>query len=271
MPQPIIAEGDIVVLWTSDNRARTVHVRRHDVFSTHLGELALEELIGRPYGWRFDLSSGWGLAILPSLEDRIHLVRRSTNILYPKDIGLILLKIPIGPGCRVVEIGTGAGAMTVALGDAVSPGGVVHTFDVREDHLTAAKRNVRRSGIQAEIHFALREPGTPLPVEPVDCVILDIPQPWLEIEVVNQILRPGGRLAAMNPTYNQIEQMAAALERTGYVLIESIEVIFRRIVAVPGRVRPSRVAIPHTEFLLFGVRTAVVIPPESVDQHYPER
>lgn len=271
MFQPAIAEDDAVVLWTSDNRIRTIRVHRHETYSTHLGEFALGSLIGQPYGCRFELVKGWGLALLPTLEDRIRLVRRSTNILYPKDIGLILLKMPIGPGARVIELGTGAGAMTVALAAAVSPGGTVFTYDVREDHMTAAQRNVRRAGVAADVRFALREPKTPLAIDPVDCVILDIPEPWEEIEVVNQVLRRGGRLASMNPTYNQVEQMAAAMQRTGYVLIECIEVIFRRLVAVQGRVRPSRVAIPHTEFLLFGIHSGEEIPKDSVDQHYPER
>jgi tRNA (adenine57-N1/adenine58-N1)-methyltransferase len=270
MTQAVIEEGDVVVLWTSENRARTVRVLPDRVFSTHQGDLPLKALIGREFGYRFDLTKGWGLALPASMEDRICMLRRSTNILYPKDIGLILMKLLIRPGSTVVELGTGAGAMTTALADAVSPGGTVYTFDIREDHLTGAQRNVRRADVEGDVRFAIREPGTPLPVEPVYSVVMDIPEPWTEMESVDRVLLKGGRLASMNPTYNQIEKMAVTMKRHGYILIECVETIFRRIVPVEGRVRPSRMGIPHTEFMLFGVKAGEELA-EDIDQFYPER
>jgi len=270
MTKSVIEEGDVVVLWTSDNRARTVRVSENGIHRSHLGDLALKELVGEEYGARFELRKGWGLALPPAMEDRIRTVRRSTNILYPKDIGLILMKMLIGPGSRVVELGTGAGAMTTALLEAVSPGGTLYTFDVLDERLTAARRNVRRSGVEGDVQFELHEPGAPIPVDPVYSVVMDIPEPWAEIDAVDKVLLKGGRVAAMNPTYNQVEKMAATMKASGYILIECVETIFRRVVAVEGRVRPSRMSIPHTEFMLFGVKTGEDLP-EGVDQFFPER
>lgn len=270
MTNSVIEEGDVVVLWTSDNRARTVRVAENGLYRSHLGDFALKDLIGQVYGARFELTKGWGLALPPAMEDRIRTIRRSTNILYPKDIGLILMKLLVVPGSKVVEFGTGAGAMTTALLEAVSPGGTVYTFDVLEERLTSAKRNVRRSGVKGDVQFGLREVGDPIPVDPVYSVIMDIPEPWEELETVDNVLLKGGRVAAMNPTYNQIEKMASALKAHGYILIECVETIFRRVVAVEGRVRPSRIGIPHTEFMLFGVKSGEEIS-EEVNQFYPER
>ena len=255
MPNSHIKEGDIAVIWTSDNRTRTVKITRYEMHRTHQGEVVLGELIGKEFGCRFELTRGWGLALKPALEDRLQRVKRRTNVLYPKDIGLILMKVPIGPGSSVVEIGTGSGAMTAALGEAVSPGGTVFTFDIREEHISAAQRNVRRTGIEADIRFELHKPGSPLPVGAVDCIIMDIPEPWEELPQADAILNIGGRVAAMNPTYNQIEKMATALNDHNYILIECIEIIFRRIVPIEGRVRPVRSGIPHTEFMLFGIKS----------------
>jgi len=152
----------------------------------------------------------------------------------------------------------------------VSPGGVVYSFDIREDHLSAARKNIRRTGIDGDIRLALREVKQPLDVEPVRSVMMDIPEPWEELDTIEPILTKGGRLAAGVPTYNQVEKTATAMKDRGYLLIECIETIFRRVIAVEGRVRPSRSAVPHTEFLLFGVKSGESIP-EGIDQFYPER
>jgi tRNA (adenine57-N1/adenine58-N1)-methyltransferase len=268
--KPIIEEGDVVVLWTSDNRSRTIRVLANVIHQTHLGELPLKQLIGQQTGCRFDLKKGWGLALPPALEDRIRVIRRNTNILYPKDIGIILMKLVIGPGSRVIELGTGSAAMTSALAYAVSPGGTVHTFDICEDYLKPAEKNFRRSGVISNVEFSIREPATPLGLEPVHSIVMDIPEPWTEIEVVTDALVKGGRLVSLNPTYNQIEKMSKTMADHGYVLIECMETIFRHIVTVEGRVRPSKIPVPHTEFMLFGVKSGEEIP-ENTDQYYSQR
>ncbi|RLI07579.1 tRNA (adenine-N1)-methyltransferase, partial [Candidatus Bathyarchaeota archaeon] len=71
---------------------------------THKGVVRLDDIIGRPYGSRVRSSTGQEFVVLrPTIRDMVLKMRRATQIIYPKDMGLILAFTGIGPGWRVVE------------------------------------------------------------------------------------------------------------------------------------------------------------------------
>jgi tRNA (adenine57-N1/adenine58-N1)-methyltransferase len=245
-----INEGDLVLVYLPDDSTYLVAAQPHKTLGTHKGNLELGDLIGREYGDVIQLSKSPAYLLEPSVEDLIMKVQRGTNIVYPKEIGLLLLAANVRSGSRVLELGTGSGALTIALAFAVAPEGKVYSFDVREDFLKLAQRNIQRAGVLNYVELNLKDPGEPVPHKMVDAAILDIPAPWEEIETVKAALKPGGRLASLNPTYNQIERMAETLRENGFVMVRAMEILCRPILARQGRTRPIQQMVAHTEFLL---------------------
>ncbi|MGH9004668.1 MAG: SAM-dependent methyltransferase, partial [Acidimicrobiia bacterium] len=85
-------------------------------FSTHAGTLPHDQLIGADEGVSLRTSHGARLlAVRPTLSDFILKMPRGAQVIYPKDIGPILILADIFPGARVLEAGVGSGALTMAL------------------------------------------------------------------------------------------------------------------------------------------------------------
>ncbi|HXG30385.1 MAG TPA: tRNA (adenine-N1)-methyltransferase [Thermodesulfobacteriota bacterium] len=250
-----IKSGDFVFLLSSDNKTFLVRVKEDRVFGTHLGNVPLKDAIGKRYGEVIHSQLGKPFILLePTLEDKMMKVRRLTQIIYPKDAALILLKAGIRSGMRVIGCGAGSGALTMALASAVAPTGRVYTYDRREDFLENARRNVEEAGFSDFVEFKLREVGEGFDERDVDVVLLDLPSPWEGVPAASRSLRGGGRIASLSPTYNQVEQTVSSLTEHGFVYLETVEVLVRRILVRPGRTRPYERMVSHTGFLTFGRR-----------------
>ncbi|MBI2567566.1 MAG: tRNA (adenine-N1)-methyltransferase [Candidatus Schekmanbacteria bacterium] len=252
-----IEQDQPVLLLMEDGRTFLVRPQPGGTFATHQGMVRFDDMLERDYGEALTLTRGRrALLLRPTVEDFMMKVERSTNIVYPKDAGVIMLKIGVRPGARVLEVGCGSGSMTVALSAAVGPTGKVTAFDRTESTLEVNQRNLRRAGLGDNVELRQRAADTPLADEPetYDCAILDIAEPWTEVPWVRGALVSGGRIASLNPTYNQIERTAECLAEAGFLMIECMEILFRRILARTGKTRPAQQMVGHTEFLLFAIR-----------------
>jgi tRNA (adenine57-N1/adenine58-N1)-methyltransferase len=245
-----MAEGSPVLLVLEDERRFLVHLQPGRSFSTHKGSIEHDRLIGEAYGSAIKSSSGSPvLALFPTWVDRMMKVQRRTNIMYPKDVAYLIAELGIGAGDRVVELGAGSGAMTIALAHAVSPGGKVYSYDRREEHLERARENCERARVDAALlDFRLRGTGDALP-EDVVAVMCDIPEPWEEVAAARERLVGSGRFAAATPTFNQAEKLAACLVGEGFAMVKTMEIMVREILARPGRTRPAHRMVGHTQLL----------------------
>ncbi|MBN1587703.1 MAG: tRNA (adenine-N1)-methyltransferase [Candidatus Omnitrophica bacterium] len=248
-----IQAGDTVLVRTDDDSTYLFQVIPGRKLSTHRGILPHEELVGLEYGAQVSTNVASMLILHPSVEEAMMKVKRRTNIVYPKEAAYICMKNNLRPGKRVLEIGVGSGALNLALVNAVCPGGRVYACDVREDFLELAQENFERSGIEGDVQWVLREREADYEMDPVDAVVLDIPTPWEEVERLKRVLKPGARLASLNPTVNQMEQMAETLRAAGYVMVEGMELLLRPWLPRYGKSRPVQHMSAHTEFLLFAV------------------
>lgn len=253
-----IKEGDLVLLWfEKKDISYLVEVRAGKKISIHVGRpLSMDEWLGRSFGERVACDHGEGFLLKPSIEDLMMKASRESGIIYPKDAAYLMMRAGIHSGSKVLEVGTGSGSLTMALAQAVAPSGKVHTFDRRTDLPKNAEKNIKRAGLDPYVVFHQREAGNPFPESGFDAVILDIPTPWEEVEVVKEALLPGGRLVSLNPTFNQIEKMAEALRASGFIQVDSCEILLRNILARAGKTRPDQRMVSHTEFLLFAIRVA---------------
>lgn len=215
-----------------------------------------DEIIGREDGTVVVLSGGKRmLAIKPTFREYVLKMPRGAQVLYPKDLGLILMWADIYPGSRVFEAGTGSGALTMALLRAVGPRGLVVTYEVREDFARTALLNIDRYlgpvpnlvSLRKDAYesIELLDDGVPF-----DRVVLDLPEPWRVVPHAAKVLRSGGIYLSFVPTVPQVMQTVEALEKTAmFTMVETFESLVRTW-SVQGRsVRPDHRMIAHSGFL----------------------
>jgi len=224
-------------------------------FHTHRGILYHDDLIGKPWGSQVFSHQGSPFFLLqPSLADLLVDLKRSTQIMYPKDIGFILTSMSVGPGQTILEAGTGSGSMTVALAYAVGPHGHVVTYERRPEFQTLARKNLERLGLAERVEFKLGDIAEGFTETDVDAIFLDLPNPWDYIRQARLALKPGGFFSNLVPTFNQVEKLLYALRRENLAFIEVCELIMRYYKAEPTRLRPTDRMVAHTGYLIFARR-----------------
>jgi tRNA (adenine57-N1/adenine58-N1)-methyltransferase len=224
-------------------------------FHTHRGILNHDDLIGKSWGSQVFSHQGSPFFLLqPSLADLLKDLKRSTQIMYPKDIGFILSSMSVGPGQTVMEAGTGSGSMTVAMAFAVGPDGRVITYEKREEFQNLARKNLTRLGLEDRVEFKLGDIADGFTERDVDAFFLDVPNPWDYVAQVRQALKPGGFFCNLVPTLNQVEKLLLALRREHYAFIEVCELLMRYYKPEPSRLRPTDRMVAHTGYLIFARR-----------------
>jgi tRNA (adenine57-N1/adenine58-N1)-methyltransferase len=177
---------------------------------------------------------------------------RASQIVYPKDIGYILMKLSVAPGSRVIEAGAGSGALTCAFAIYVAPGGRLYSYEARADMLKLARSNVARLGLDQAVTFQQRDvQAEGFDETDVDAVFLDMREPWLALSHAATALANGGFLGTLVPTVNQVVSMAYALERGPFRDVEIAEIMLRQYKTTAERIRPLDRMTAHTGFLLF--------------------
>ncbi len=248
----IISEGELVLIYLDQRRTYLVAVEQGKTFHTHKGYIQLDALIGKEYGTRISSSLGVEFtALKPLLSDFVFKAQRKTQISYPKDIALIVMFTGIGPGSRVVEAGTGAGALTTALAHYVKPNGRVYTYEVRPEFTDTAKRNLQRANLLDYVEFKNKDITQTIDETDVDAVVLDLATPWLVVPHVCSVLKGSGTFVSFSPTIDQVVKTVEALQMHSFVGVETIECITRRMQVAAGKTRPETLMTGHTGYITF--------------------
>ena len=244
-----IAEGDQVLLY-QDQRRKWITIAGEGRFHTHRGFLDLKGLVGREYGGLVKTSLGQSLVVFkPRLLDLVDSFNRPTQILYPKDIGYALYQLGLKNGDTVVEVGTGSGALTVALAQAIAPAGHVYTYENRPEFLRSALKNTERAGLSGLITFRNVDPSDGFLEKNADAAVIDLGDPWKMVAPAWNALTGGGLIAGFTPTVNQLEKLAEALRRGGFLILEAVELLLREHKTEVGKVRPESRMIGHTAYV----------------------
>ncbi len=247
-----IQAGELVQLVGRDHKYRMVRLQPGAELHTHRGVLKHDDMIGKPWGSRVDSHLGRPFYLLPpSLHDVLRDTKRSSQIIFPKDIGYILLKLSIVPGLTVIEAGTGSGALTTALATAVGPQGRVISYDQREDMQNLARHNLEQLGLEERVEFRLRDISQGFEETDIPSLFLDVATPHEYIGQVRAALRPGGFFGSIVPTTNQVCTLLSALERHEFEFVEVSELSLRYYKPVPERLRPTDRMVAHTGYLIF--------------------
>ena len=245
-------EGDYVILYLSQRKTYMVKVEAGKTFHTHKGFIKFDDLIGREYGSSILSSLGVEfVALKPLLHDYVMKSVRKTQITYPKDIALIVMFSGIGPGSHVVEAGTGTGALTTALAHYVKPDGRIYSYEIREEFLRAAEKNLRRAGLIDFVELKNKDITAGIDEMDVDAVILDLATPWLVVPHAYTALRPCGTIVSFSPTVDQVVKTAEALKENGFVDTETVECLMRGMQIERGKTRPQTLMTGHTGYITF--------------------
>lgn len=251
-PRACAQDGDLAQLVSPNNKVAIIRLESGGKFETHRGIVAHDELIGQPWGSQVFSHLGSAYFLLrPSLSDLLKEIRRNTQIMYPKEIGYVLVTMGIGPGKHVVEAGSGSGALTTALAWAVGPQGRVTSYDVRPEMQNLARKNLERVGLAERVTFTLRDIAEGFDERNVDALFLDVPNPYDYLEQVRQALVPGGYFGCILPTTNQVSRLLQAFYPCGYAFIEVCEIMLRYYKPVAERLRPTDRMVAHTGYLIF--------------------
>jgi tRNA (adenine57-N1/adenine58-N1)-methyltransferase len=242
----------MVLLYFDVRRQWLLRVEKGKEFHTHKGFIKIDDIIGLPQGSEVKSSLGETFWVLkPTTHDFIMHSARRTQIMYPKDIGLIILKLSLSSGKKVLEIGTGSGAMTVAAATAVKPDGHVHTYEARDEFADMAERNLRRASVADYVTVHRSDANIGLEGEGFDAAIIDVGDPWPLLPLVHKALSGGAPLVSFSPTMNQVERTTELLGKLGFVNAHTLECFIREIRAERGKTRPATIMVGHTGYVTF--------------------
>ena len=252
MGNEFIEEGDLAEIVGRSHFHHIVKIESGKEIQSHKGIIKMEDLVGLRWGSVIKSHNGNTFFVLqPALNDILKDTPRNTQILYPKDIGFVLLSLNVGPGKTVVEAGTGSGALTTAFAHAVGPTGHVYTYEARKEMQDVAIKNLKKNYLDDRVTFKLRNIEEGFDEKNADCLFLDVPNSYDYIQQVKDTLKPGGFFGGILPTTNQIEKLLKALKENGFAFTEVCEILIRYWRTDPERFRPVDRMVGHTGFLIF--------------------
>jgi len=233
-----------------------VRLQAGATFHFHGGAVPHDLILGSEEGTIVHSTTGVALwCVRPRLADFILKMPRGAQVIYPKDIGALLMEADIGPGNQVLEAGTGSGALTIALCRATGPEGRVVSYEARADFHERATANVEAFFGKAPAWLETRL-GDVREVaatgERFDRVVLDLPEPWSILPEIERALPAGGILCSYLPTVNQVQQAVLAMRAARYDEVQTIEVLLRTWHITEQSVRPDHRMVAHTGFITVG-------------------
>ncbi len=251
------------MLIDAKDRRYLITLRPDAAFHTHAGIVQHNDVIGSVEGSLISSNTERSFLVLrPTLTDVVLKMPRGAQVIYPKDLGAILLQGDIAPDQKVLEAGVGSGALSMTL---LRAGARITAYEIREDFAEHAKQNVRDM-LGDDVHYdvQIRDVTQGIDGDDFDRILLDMPEPWAVVEHATTALRPGGILLAYLPTINQTQLLRETLNRYAFGLAETVEIL-RRTWHVDGRsVRPDHRMVAHTGFLTSARRLATTPRDQSV-------
>ena len=244
--------GSLVIITTPKGKRYLRRVEENQDWHSGDGILRMEDVAAAAFGTevRTTLDVPFRLQE-PTLYDLVKGVKRQTQIIYPKDIAYICMRLGVGGGRTVVEAGSGSGALTVALSWYSGPTGHVHTYEAREEFHKLVKRNLQWAGVGENVTLHHRDIAEGFTVTGADALFLDVRTPWEYLDHVVKAVKPGATLAFLLPTVDQVGKLLLGLEKGPFDDLEVCEILIRRWKPIADRLRPDDRMVAHTGFLIF--------------------
>lgn len=246
------AYGELFILVSPKGKRSLRRLRQgEDIHGTH-GVLDAATIAAASFGSEVVSRQGVPFRILkPGLYDLIRGVKRQTQVLYPKDIGYICLRLGVGNGSRIIEAGSGSGSLTLALSWFSGERGHVYTYEARPEFYALCAKNLAWAGLGRNVTQYNRDIAEGFDQTDADGLFLDVRTPWEYLDQALAAVKPGAGTVFFVPTVDQIAKLLLAMETRPFDDIEVEEVLVRRWKALADRLRPEDRMIAHTGFLIF--------------------
>lgn len=234
-----------------DERGKKYLLKEDKEFQSDLGIISAEQIANSEIGDELKSHLDHTFKIVkPNVNDFIDLMDRRCSILIQKDIGSVLAHTGLGAGDRVVDAGTGAGAIALNFGNVVGSEGKVYTYEIREDFAEVAKKNIENFGI-TNIEVKNKDIKEGIDEDNLDLIFLDLPKPFEIFEDVYDSLKVGGWLTVYAPYIDQAEVSYRIAKKLGFYNIDIIEILERGLEVRQQGVRPKTRMVGHSGYLLF--------------------
>jgi tRNA (adenine57-N1/adenine58-N1)-methyltransferase len=247
--RPLLVD-ERVLLFDAKDRRYLVTLVPGGEFHTHSGPVLHDDMIGRPEGLVVRSTRGARYTVVrPTLAEVVLKMPRGAQVIYPKDLGPMLILADIFPGARVLESGLGSGALSMTL---LRAGAEIFGYEIREDFAERAQANVAGflgAGALDRYHVEVRDIYEGIATVDLDRIVLDLPEPWQVVAHAEEALRPGGILVSYLPTITQVATLRGTLGRSGFGMAETVEVLQRTWHIEGQSVRPDHRMVGHTGFL----------------------
>jgi len=248
----ITREGDLAQLSGVRHQFFLIKLQAGGVFHTHRGSINHDDFIGIPWGSCVHSNTDNPFYIFqPGISDLLMTTKRTTQILYPKDIGYIIFTMNIGSGKKVLEAGSGSGGLTQVLAYMVGDTGHVFSYEVKSEMQKLAEKNVRKIGLEQRVSFINQDIAEGIQEKDMDAVFFDLPNPYDYIDIAHNALTNGGFWGTLLPTTNQVERTLPKLRFGGFMLVDVVEIALRHYQPEADRFRPVDRMVAHTGYLIF--------------------
>ena len=249
-----ITDGAYVLFFYQATKNWLTKIEKSKKLHTHIGIIDFDQVLGLEYGSSIVTPKQKRVYLMePTIYDFVMKSDRKTQIVYPKDLGYIAIRTGLKSGSNVLEIGTGSASLTTFFASLVGPSGHVFTYDVNEEFMEIARKNLKKSDMEKNVSMYKRDiMKEGLELSEMDVAIIDLGDPWNVLHIVHKCLKSSGSVAIICPTMNQLEKTSKHMNEIGFIDIESTEILIRNIEAREGKTRPSMRMIGHTTYLLFG-------------------
>jgi len=250
-----IKENQDIVLIDKNQKKYLINTGQKTDKYKGIGVIDPSSLIGKEFGKKIPIKNKEFIIFLPRIKDKMEGLKRKAQIILPRDAAQIIMSCSIKSGDTVLESGIGSGSLTIALANIVSPGGRVISYDNREDFIRHAKKNLRRAGLEEYVETKLQDVTEKISEKNLDAVILDIPNPWDGVKHAWESLKIGGYLCCYSPLTSQVEKTVKEINKHGFMEINTIENIQRRMIVTDRGMRPSFDMLGHTGYMTFARKT----------------
>ncbi|MEO6029755.1 MAG: tRNA (adenine-N1)-methyltransferase [Candidatus Binatia bacterium] len=255
----LLRDGDSILFIDRKSRQYLRTLRSGKRVNVRGAAFQADELIGLSEGVVLRSSMGEYLQIFrPTYAQLIPNLPRQAQLIYPKDVGTILMWGDIHPGARVIETGVGPGATTMALLRAIGPTGQLFSYELREEFATMARDNVVRfHGPSPQWTLKIGDAYEGFEETEIDRMVVDLSEPWRVIPHAARALRAGGVFVGFTPTVLQLKQLVDELRAGPFAAVEILESLQRGWHVKDRSVRPEHRMVAHSGFLVFARRLAV--------------
>jgi tRNA (adenine57-N1/adenine58-N1)-methyltransferase len=245
--------GELAIIMTPRGKRRLLRLEEGKDLHTGEGVLRMADIVQADFGAEVATSLGVPLRIQqPTIYDLIRGIKRQTQIMYPKDIGYICMRLGVGPARTVIEAGSGSGGLTLGLSWFAGPTGRIHSFEAREEFHKLARRNLEWAGLGHNVALYRHDITDGFAgVTGADALFLDVRTPWEYLRHIPAAVKPGAVLAFLLPTTDQVGALLLGLEQGPFDDTDVCELLLRRWKPTPDRLRPEDRMIGHTGFLVF--------------------